>query len=174
MQKGNKTPWNPFKVKVKSLHNNSTHSYSHGLMVQTHCSLTKTENCSSHWDLTQLLTFLSLWSNRTSGGTLSFPTFLVGPVFLFLFAGAARVVGSALDPPSTGLSRASAAAGHFQPLSADWPSVARLTPAAAAGVWFWAVSLPTRSSYLGDVLGQNTPRTESGGAAVDHSGEERL
>lgn len=142
------------------------HSYSHKLMVQIHWSLTKTKNYSSHWDVTLLLTFLGLWSNGTSGGALSFPTFLVGPVFLFLFAGAAWVVGSALDPPTTRLSRASAAAGHFQPLSADWPSVARLTPAAAAGVWFWAVSLPARSSYLGDVLGQNTPRTKSGETAI--------
>lgn len=119
----------------------------------------------SVYKLSHLLTFSSLWAGGW-GSPLGLLALLVGSVLLLLLTGADRVVRSSLTSPPARFAGACTAAGHLQPLAANGSAVSYLAPAAGAastGVWIWAVPFPARSSYLGGVSSESTPRKESEG-----------
>lgn len=115
--------------------------------------------------LSHLLTFSSLWAGGW-GSPLGLLALLVGSVLLLLLTGADRIVRSSLTSPPARFTGACTAASHLQPLSANGSAVSYLAPAAGAastGVWIWAEPFPARSSYLGGVSSESTPRRESEG-----------
>lgn len=117
----------------------------------------------SVYKLCPLLTFSSLWAGGWDG-PLGLLALLVGSVLLLLLTGADRIVSSSLTSPPARFTGACTAAGHLQPLAANGSAVSYLAPGAAStGVWIWAVPFPARSSYLGGVSSESTPRRESEG-----------
>lgn len=112
-----------------------------------------------------LLTFPSLCA-VSWGCPLGLLALLVDSVLLLLLAGADRIVRSSLTSPPARFTGSCTAAGHLQPLAANGSAVFYLAPAAGAastGIWIWAGPFPARSSYLGGVSSESTPRRESEG-----------
>lgn len=112
-----------------------------------------------------LLTFPSLCAVGW-GCPLGLLALLIDSVLLLLLAGADRIVRSSLTSPPARITGSCTAAGHLQPLAANGSAVSYLAPAtgaASTGIWIWAGPFPARSSYLGGVSSESTPRRESVG-----------